>query len=277
MNNPWAQPPSASDWLIQPTYPRHDTVPYYLATLWDAHYAHKEHGKGSRAARANKSKEDEKHQVPKDLRKTLKHARAARGLLQDLEEDIRRFVKQWSEKQLILREEGLEDAPTSSDSADSEDEIVFVGRNGQMHDSPERRRRLRRMKEEMNSRHERDGEKMVFESLANDRGAVFGYVCCFPARTFFFPAGSTSWAVLTPSMIDRRWLVHSIATYYGLYTWSVTVGDPPRRQAYVGFNPPSLRGREGQISFPPGSTMNCRGTTKIKPGDPLPKPLWMQL
>lgn len=187
LNNPWAQPPSASDWLIQPTYPRHDTVPYYLATLWDAHYAHKEHGKGSRTARANKSKEDEKHQVLKDLRQTLKHARAARGLLQDLEEDIRRFVKQCSEKQLILREEGLEDAPTSSDSADSEDEIVFVGRNGQMHDSPERRRRLRRMKEEMNSRHERDGEKMVFESLANDRGAVFGYVCCFPSPHFSPP------------------------------------------------------------------------------------------
>ncbi|KAL1962619.1 hypothetical protein VTN77DRAFT_9333 [Rasamsonia byssochlamydoides] len=144
----------------------------------------------------------------------------------------------------MLREEGLEDAPTSSE----EDEIVFVGRNGQMHDSPERKRRLKKMKQEMNSRQERDGEKMVFESLANDRGAVFG-----------------------------RWLVHSIAAYYGLYTWSVTVGDPARREAYVGFHPPSLRGREGQISFPPGSTGNCRGATKIKPGDPLPKPLWMQL
>lgn len=32
----------------------------------------------------------------------------------------------------------------------------------------------------------------------------------------------------------RRWLVHNIATYYGLRTWSVTVGDPARREAYVG-------------------------------------------
>ena len=33
---------------------------------------------------------------------------------------------------------------------------------------------------------------------------------------------------------DRRWLVHSIASYYGLKTWSVTIGDPARREAYVG-------------------------------------------
>jgi hypothetical protein len=183
LSNPWAQPPSASDWLIQPTYRRHDPVPYYLASLWDAHYAHKEHGKGSRAAEAKKNNKDEKYQVPKELRKKLKHARAARGLLQDLEEDIRHFVKRWNEKQSISHEDGLEDAPASSDSGDSEDEIVFVGRSGQMHDSPERTRRLKQIKQEMNSRQERNGEKMVFESLANDRGAVFGYVC-FPAHIF---------------------------------------------------------------------------------------------
>lgn len=32
----------------------------------------------------------------------------------------------------------------------------------------------------------------------------------------------------------RRYLVHSIATYYGLKTWSVTTGNPARREAYVG-------------------------------------------
>jgi hypothetical protein len=31
-----------------------------------------------------------------------------------------------------------------------------------------------------------------------------------------------------------RWLVHSIADYYGLTSRSVTVGDPARREAYVG-------------------------------------------
>lgn len=34
--------------------------------------------------------------------------------------------------------------------------------------------------------------------------------------------------------IIRRWLVHSIATYYGLETWSVTKGSPARREAYIG-------------------------------------------
>ena len=29
--------------------------------------------------------------------------------------------------------------------------------------------------------------------------------------------------------------MHSLGTYYGLRTWSVTVGDPARREAYVGF------------------------------------------
>lgn len=34
--------------------------------------------------------------------------------------------------------------------------------------------------------------------------------------------------------VYRRWLVHSIATYYGLSSRSITVGDPARREAYVG-------------------------------------------
>jgi len=48
-------------------------------------------------------------------------------------------------------------------------------------------------------------EKLIFDSLADDHGASFG-----------------------------RWLVHSIATYYGLTSRSITVGDPARREAYVG-------------------------------------------
>lgn len=102
----------------------------------------------------------------------LKHARAARGMLQDLEEDIRSFIQRWNEKQLMLRREGLQDAPMSED--DSEDEVVFVGRNGQMHDSPERKRRFQQMRKDMSSHNECDGEKMVFESLVDDRAAGFG-------------------------------------------------------------------------------------------------------
>jgi len=240
LSNPWVQPPSAQDWLIQPTYPRR-TVPYYLAQYWDSHYANKEPSPSP----SSKNKEDDRDQIPKELRKKLKYARAARGLLHDLEEDIRCFVQKWGEKRLSLREEGLEDAPSSSDS---EDEIVFVGKNGQMHDSPARKERHRRMREELRSRKEDKGEKMVFESFATDHGAVFG-----------------------------RWLVYSIASYYGLYSWSITVGHPARREAYVGFHQPAPGSRDGQISFLQGSALGGRGGLKFEPGEPLPKPLWGQI
>ncbi|KAJ5090518.1 hypothetical protein N7532_009202 [Penicillium argentinense] len=230
LHNPWAEPPSSKDWEIRPTYTRHDPMPYYLAPLWDVHYAHM-------AESPRNGKVEEKHRVPKDLRMKLKHARAARGLLQDLEEEIRLFIRKWNEKQAFLKNEGLLDAPS-----DSEDEIVFVGRNGQMHDAPERRETLRQMREEMSGRDERDGEKMVFESLVEDRAAGFG-----------------------------RWLVHSIASYYGLHTWSVTVGEPARREAYVGFRAPVPGSRDGLVNHP-----TCRAEA-IQPGDELPRPLYAQV
>jgi len=140
-------------------------MPYYLAPLWDVHYS-------KMADHANKHTVVDKHRVPKELRTKLKHARAARGMLQDLEDEIRLFIRMWNEKQLFLRSEGLQDAPESSE--ESEDEIVFVSRNGQMHDSPERKQKLQKLRGEMSLHHEKDGEKMVFESLVDDRSASFG-------------------------------------------------------------------------------------------------------
>lgn len=176
LHNPWAEPPSPNDWAIQPTYPRHDHVPYYLAPLWDVHYSHLDkRGAGGKIQRT------EKHQIPKELRIRLKHARAARGMLQNIEEDIRTFIHQWNQKQLLLQQEGLQDAPQSDDDDDdndekddSEDEVVFVGRSGQMHDSPTRKTRFREIREAMSTHNERDGEKMVFESSVDDRAAGFG-------------------------------------------------------------------------------------------------------
>ncbi|KAE8371952.1 R3H-associated N-terminal domain-containing protein [Aspergillus bertholletiae] len=239
LNNPWAEPPSSRDWAIEPTYTRHDPMPYYLAPLWDVHYKHIDHSSSKQTAKGTDS---EKHRVPKDLRLKLKHARAARGMLRDIEEDIRHFIQRWSEKQLLLEKDGLADAPTSSDE-DSEDEVVFIGRNGQMHDSPEHKKRLQQMREAMHANRERDGEKLVFESLVDDRASGFG-----------------------------RWLVHSIASYYGLHTWSVTVGEPARREAYVGFHPPAPGSRAGLVAQPA-----CRQEAMIQPGDTLPQPLWAQV
>ena len=157
--NPHAEPPLPSDWEVHPTHPVH-TVPYFLAPLWDAKYAERnaERRKQERK-RKTASVDGEKGIVPKDLRQKLKRARGAKGLLRDLEQQVRNFVQQWEENQKRLEEEAICDADSSED-----DEVVFVGRNSQMRDMPSPHRfgdGLRR-------------EKLVFDSLENDDGASFG-------------------------------------------------------------------------------------------------------
>ena len=74
----------------------------------------------------------------------------------DLEEEVRRFMRDWEKNQGVLEEQEM----------DSEDEeIVFVGRNGTM--SEEQRKTV---EEEL------ERERLVFDSLADDHGASFGYV-----------------------------------------------------------------------------------------------------
>ncbi|KAF2485201.1 R3H-associated N-terminal domain-containing protein [Neohortaea acidophila] len=195
LNNPHASRPEdvgPEDWLVKPTYPVNH-VPYCLAPLWDAQYARLSEKRKSKVEEAKKPGDEEvarAAKVEQELRATLKRARGAKGLLQDLEREVRGFVAQWDAKQRELEQEGLIDA-------DSEDEeIVFVGRNGAMSDETRKNKQ-----DEMLVK-----DKLIFQSLVDDHGAAFG-----------------------------RYLVHSIAQYYGLKTWSVTVpGDPARREAYVG-------------------------------------------
>ncbi|KAG0129698.1 hypothetical protein HOY82DRAFT_592359 [Tuber indicum] len=71
-------------------------------------------------------------------------------------------------------------------------------------------------------------EKVLFESSVSDPGASFG-----------------------------RWLVHSIAAYYGLKSWSITTGNPAKRIAYVGLK-----------KDPKNSALAVKG---------MPKPLWLML
>jgi hypothetical protein len=99
----------------------------------------------------------------------------------------------------------------------SDDEIVFVGRTGAMSDDKRKDKEARDVQK----------DKLVFQSLVDENGAAFG-----------------------------RYLVHSIAQYYGLSTWSITTGTPARREAYVGLklDPTTRR---------PSLTHNV-----------LPRPLW---
>jgi len=183
---PNVQPPLPSDWEVHPTYPVH-SVPYYLAPLWDAGIRHRaEEAAASKKSRAEKKSgvDEQKGRIPQELRQKLKKAKGARSLLQELEEEVRKFVQEYDEK----------NTRAEPDFDSDDEEIVFVGRNGIMSDE---------QRETVEEQLER--EKLVFDSLADDHGASFG-----------------------------RWLVHSIATYYGLSSRSVTVGDPARREAYVG-------------------------------------------
>ncbi|KAF2098880.1 hypothetical protein NA57DRAFT_39326 [Rhizodiscina lignyota] len=210
LNNPYAQPPLPSDWEVHPTHPVH-VVPYYLAPLWDSGFSRQHAERTTRARTARADAQDESVRIPKEVREKLKRARGAKGLLQDLEEEVRVFVQRWDEGQR-KRERDLMIEPDSD-----EDEVVFVGRNGQMSDMPDSRR----------TSEELEREKLVFDSLEDDHGASFG-----------------------------RWLVHSIGAYYGLNTWSRTVGNPARREAYVGIKESKLK--SGRKAAP----------------NPLPRPLY---
>jgi len=218
MGNPYAEAPLPSDWEIHPTHPVH-SVPYYLAPLWDAGYAKQSAARKERSQRARthvyEGGDKAVGKVPKELKEKLKRSKAAKGLLQGLEEEVRKFVESWEKRNERLEKEGIIE-PDSD-----EDEIVFVGRGGQMHDMMS--------SQSLDELVER--EKLVYDSLEGDHGAGFG-----------------------------RWLVHSIGAYYGLKTWSVTVGNPARREAYVGIN---------EVKLKTGRSKSFHS--------PLPQPLWAKV
>jgi len=193
LNNPWAQPPLASDWEVHPTYPKH-TVPYYLAPLWDQDMAARagaEKQKRETARKQAQASDEGAGKIPRELREKLKKAKAARGLLKDLEEQVRVFVKSWEDS-------SKKEAKAENPEIDSEDEeIVFVGRNGQMSDMPPSPKSKDRKKED-----EIERDRLVFDSLANDQGASFGYVICI---SLSLPS-----SVLISS--DAGWFTQSLPT-----------------------------------------------------------------
>ena len=140
-------------------------MPYYLAPLWDSNVAAAaiEERSKNKAAKGVSVQEQNIDRIPKELRGKLKKARAAKGLLKDLEQQVRSFVQNWEEKSKAKRSEYPE--------TDSEDEeIVFVGGNGQMSDLPPSPSSKRAEKPMMPK------DQLVFDSLAEDHGANFGFV-----------------------------------------------------------------------------------------------------
>jgi hypothetical protein len=158
---PNVQPPLPSDWEVHPTHPVH-VVPYYLAPLWDS-YA--ESSKKSKTERqAVRGEDTEKGRVPDELRMRMKKAKAAKGLLRALEEEVRDFVEKWEEeerKQAIA----LEKLKAEEDSED--EEIVFVGRDGHMSD-------LQRADQMREREMAKERERRVWDARVDESGAGFG-------------------------------------------------------------------------------------------------------
>lgn len=159
LSNPYAQPPLPSDWEVRPTYPVR-SVPYFLAPMWDERMQKRQLERESKSkSKLVDASAQPSTAVPRHLREKLKRARGAKLLLQDLEEEVRLFVEKWNERQRRSQMDELPD-PDSSD-----DEVVFIGRNGEMHDFP------------ASPRVSEDSipmEKLVFDSLEDDHGASFG-------------------------------------------------------------------------------------------------------
>jgi hypothetical protein len=160
------------DWEVRPTHPVH-TVPYYLATLWDAKRAEEERLASSRKNKPTKRKELSQPEglgrVPKGLKDTLKRRRAAKPLLQELETEIRQFVVAMNEGKQFADDAGIEV------DADDDDFVVVDERTLSpiMSDFP-------------------TYEKLIFESPESDRSATFSRWLVHALGTYY---GLDSWSV----------------------------------------------------------------------------------
>lgn len=218
----------------------------------------KEAEKQSRIVHERRSRMGGKDKVSRELRQKIKRAKGAKGLLQDLEEQVRQFVKGWEEKEKEAerrRRKNINDEEEEQkEEMDSEDEeIVFVGRNGAMKDVPESPTTPTMSEDEDEDNFDQfERDKLVFDSLVDDHGASFGYVPARGVLRHFQSVMKTFYEAGSADHRHSRWLVHTIATYYNLRTYSVTIGHPARREAYVAISD--------------GCRSECGGS--------LPQPLW---
>jgi len=152
------------------------SVPYFLAPLWDAEFkatsaakakhegATRQLGKTRDPRSQGSAREQAAARVPAEIKARLQKSRGARGLLMDLEEEVREFIEGLVARHGVHADDD-EDEHAIESSED--EEIVFVGRDGAMRDGRSRR------KEKRDSEAMR--EKLVFHSLVEDHGAAFGY------------------------------------------------------------------------------------------------------
>ena len=251
--------------------------------------------------------------MPRELRDRLKRAKGAKGLLRDLEGQIREFVVAWEGEGGAAGGEKLEGSkdmknskrtastatsprarkskdtkkrsatPTDADPTSSDEEIVFVGRNGSMKDVPPSPHtpHMTPSTSDFDSDTEPASPDMVKIRTPVKRHGPLPYR----------PGASSAAApsekhepdrkkdgeddadklLLTSPLDDptarfARYLVHALAAYYDLRAYSVTRdGEPKRREAYVGL--------KSGVGMGVGAGAGVREDGKGR-GMDMPAPLW---
>lgn len=222
MHVPNAQPPQPFDWEPRPLHPVNH-VPYQIAVIWDKRVRAEVETKSDIAARRKQMQTrtlGDAHvagRVPRELFQRAKKIPAVKTWVRSLEEPVRRY----------LVEQELAKEPLSSESEDTEDEeIVFVGRDGNTRDG------WKKAKRESKGKTEEEG--MIFDALGDDTDSAFRYE---PLKYEY-----ANLVYINDTDDSRRWITHSISDYYGLNSRSVFIGNPKRKVVYVqmktGHSPP---------------------------------------
>ncbi|KAI5283298.1 hypothetical protein KEM52_003436, partial [Ascosphaera acerosa] len=276
-------------------------VPYYLAPLWDAHYA--------KAAAAKRERERERERegrdkdarqggdaavAVRDLRARLKHARAARGMLRDIELEMRGLIEECARARSasaagegrsgsnagsssdtsseaeaeadasLASESDASDASDASSAAASSSSATTTTATTTTDDDDDDDSTPLPTSCPAQGRHRsarvHARQRLVLDDDVSDKTASFSYVLHLPR------------------------VVHCLAAYYDLHTWSVTSSG--RRRAYV-----SIEGDKRRAGARAGAQTRARTLRRPSredgPGDDddglsaslraMPQPLWTTL
>lgn len=199
-------------------YPIHH-IPYHIAQYWDHGLKEQVEAK-TNVARKRKASGEGKGRVPRDLRETIKKTPGVKGWVRTLEGPVRQFLIDQGEAQ-----------EPKDESDFSDEEIVFVGRKAASRDGWKKAHR---------EVHDHAVDRgMIYDSLEDDESSAFKYVIPCPdqhARPLHLRLTDFLFFFLT-----RRFLTHSISSYYGLESRSVNMGTPSRRCVYIGIRAVDLK------------------------------------
>lgn len=269
---PGSVPPSKQDWDVGP-------VPY-KSVPWEFAVLEGRYGDGGNKG-GNKGVERE---VPRELRETVKRARGMKGMVRVLEERVRGFVEGHLGVQDIVLPVGQEKPKTTTEEKEEGGNgsrpTTSAGGEWVMVDTP--------LPTPLPTQ-ETDGEEEEKEDIVfiPKNLSMTGSIPSLPPINLPIAPGKPQHITIgeqkpkeipvfhspptDPSARLVRYMVHALAEYYGLRSWSVTHvgGDVPKemegqgevRVAYVGLNQTKKKRRGGDKGMERG----------------LPRPLWVLL